>query len=79
MRKLFLLVGVLVLLFMVVANRHYLIREHMTPTLDSLKQDITDTNSRLDTLNSEFQDMKTKSSAGADQANLAMASLKGIK
>ena len=79
MRKLILLLGVLLLFFAVAMNRDYLIREHMTPTLDSLKQDITDTNSRLDTLNSEFQDMKTKSSAGADQANLAMASLKGIK
>ena len=64
---------------MIATNSGYLIREHMTPTLDSLNQNIIDTNARIDTLNTEFQDMKTKSSAGADQANLAMASLKGIK
>jgi len=51
----------------------------MTPTLESLQQDLIDTNTRIDTLDSEFQDMKTKSEAGSGQASLAMASLKGIK
>jgi hypothetical protein len=60
-------------------NRDYLIREHMTPTLDSLQKDLTDTNSRIDTLDTELQDMKTKSEAASGQASLAMASLKAIK
>ena len=51
----------------------------MTPTLESLQKDLDDTNTRIDTLDTEFQDMKTRSSAGSDQASLAMASLKGIK
>jgi hypothetical protein len=79
MRKLILLVGALLLFFVIVSNGNQLIREHMTPTLESLQQDLIDTNTRIDTLDSEFQDMKTKSEAGSGQASLAMASLKGIK
>jgi hypothetical protein len=67
------------LLFAVGMNSNYLIREHMTPTLESLQKDLTDTNTRIDTLDTELQDMKTKSEAASGQASLAMASLKGIK
>jgi|LakMenEpi03Aug12_release.lakeMendotaPanAssembly.Ray.scaffolds.fasta_scaffold2303596_1 hypothetical protein len=60
-------------------NRDYLIREHMTPTLDSLNQNIIDTNTKLDDLKDDYEDFKAKSKAGSDQATLAMASLKSIK
>ena len=79
MRKLILLLVLILLFFAVSMNRDYLIREHMTPTLDSLQKDLTDTNSRIDTLDTELQDMKKKSEAASGQASLAMASLKAIK
>ena len=79
MRKLILLLGVLLLFFAVAMNRDYLIREHMTPTLDSLNQNIIDTNTKLDDLKDDYEDFKAKSKAGSDQATLAMASLKSIK
>jgi hypothetical protein len=79
MRKLILLLGVLLLFFAVAMNRDYLIREHMTPTVDSLNKDITETNKKLGELKDDYEDFKAKSKAGSDQATLAMASLKSIK
>ena len=72
MRKVILLLGVLLLFFAVAMNRDYLIREHMTPTLDSL-------NKKIDDLKDDYEEFKAKSKAGSDQATLAMASLKSIK
>jgi len=79
MRKLILLLGLILLFFAVAMNRDYLIREHMTPTLDSLNKDIIDTNKKLEDLDTDFQNFKAQSKAGSDQATLAMASLKSIK
>lgn len=65
-----------------VANKNSLIREYLTnppPTVVSLQTDLEATQEKLDTLNTEFQQMKTQAQAQAQEAAAAKASLAAIR
>lgn len=64
------------------ANKKRLLREYLTaspPTVTSLQKDLEATQKKLDTLNSEFQAMKTQAQAQAQDAAAAKASLAAIR
>ena len=67
-----------IVMWYMLTNEDTLIREYLDnppPTLTSLKLSLDDTNTRLDTVEQEFKDMKEKADAGAQQAARAKASL----
>jgi len=76
----FLIGGLVIFLLIVLLNKDYLITEHLAnPSLFSLDKELTDTNTKLDKLTSEFNTMKSQASAQAGQAASARASLQAIK
>lgn len=81
--------GILFVLFIIgvflatyaLANKKRLVREYLTsppPTVTSLQQELEATQKKLDTLNNEFQTMKTQAQAQAQEAAAAKASLAAI-
>ena len=81
-KKLVLFVSLAFLIVYVSAHRDYFIREHlvsaMPQTLNSLSQEIDDTNSKLQKLQDEVTQMKTQAAAQSQQAAAAKASLQAI-
>jgi hypothetical protein len=62
-------------------NKEYFIQEHLTnnnPTLFSLQAGLDDTNTKLDALNQDVQNMKSVAQAQGQQAAAAQASLNAI-
>lgn len=75
------LMGALLLVY-TLANRDFLIKEHLTsapPTLTSLQHDLGKTQEELKTLSKEFHDLKTQAGAQAQEAAAAKASLAAIR
>ena len=82
-KKLYLIALVVVVLWTVYVfvNKEYFIQEHLTnnnPTLFTLQSGLDGTNTKLDTLNKEFQNMKSVAQAQGAQAAAAQASLNAI-
>lgn len=82
-KKLYLLTLVVVVAWTVYVfmNKEYFIQEHLTnnnPTLFSLQAGLDDTNTKLDTLNQDVQNMKSVAQAQGQQAAAAQASLQAI-
>lgn len=82
MYRLILLVGVISLTIFVLTHKDYLIREHLTnlpPSLYSLQKEIKETDSKVEKLTQEFNQMKNQASAQAGQAAAAKAQLSAAK
>lgn len=82
-KKLYLIALVVVVIWTVYVfmNKEYFIQEHLTnnnPTLFSLQSGLDDTNTKLDALNADVQNMKTVAQAQGQQAAAAQASLQAI-
>ena len=70
-----------VLLAYTIANRDFLIKEHLTsapPTVTSLQHELGKTQEVLKTLSKEFHDLKSQAGAQAQEAAAAKASLAAI-
>ena len=82
-KKLYLLALVVVVIWTIYVfmNKEYFIQEHLTnnnPTLFSLQAGLDDTNTKLDALNQDVQNMKSVAQAQGQQAAAAQASLNAI-
>lgn len=82
-KKLYLLALVVVVIWTIYVfmNKEYFIQEHLTnsnPTLFSLQSGLDDTNTKLDTLTTDVQNMKSVAQAQGQQAAAAQASLNAI-
>jgi hypothetical protein len=80
--KIILLAALLVFLIYAFANRHNVIREHLTDkakvTLKSLDERLSAEEEKFNKLNQEFQDMKTQMQGQVAEASAAKASLAAI-
>jgi hypothetical protein len=82
-KKLYLIALLIVVAWTVymIMNKEHFIQEHLTnsnPTLFTLQTGLDETNTKLDTLNKEFQNMKSVAQAQGAQAAAAQASLNAI-